>query len=381
MRGPDGHAMSRTIRMRRAMRWSLALSSAVALTAVMHLGSAAPTVAECSGQPNRFPPFLDVAPTAELVVIGTVTEALRGHDGALATFRLRVDEVLLGEAPATIDVLGLRSGLPLTGGPACRENAFAYARVGDVLAIALDGEQGDVTGVNSYAFIEGRPPRGLARADRVTADEVRAAVPPEVPATPDPSASPGPVAVTGRTASDAFWEPLRTGGDLEGIGATLGDAVRAADLIVTGRPVELRPWVMSGLTQHLLLRIAVDEVIKGEPVSDAPGFIDLYVDGVRDLTLDEINAMVPEDERSLFILYNLGERNAFYDQPQEEVDATRDIYVRILDHVSVIRDLDGLAFTTVPPLPDAFPAEHVGGPFSIVLDAVRDAARRQGARP
>jgi hypothetical protein len=365
-------------------RWHL-FSASLVLLATAGVSAPVPVSAECTGQTNRFPAFLDVAPTAELVVIGTVTEPLRGHDGALATFRLRVDEVLEGEAPATIDILGLRSGLPVTGDPGCRENAFAYARVGDVLAIALDGQQGDATSVNTYAFIEGRPPRGLVRADRVTADEVRAAVPPEVIASPDPSASPVPVPLTGRAASDAFWEPLREGGEREGIGPRLADAVRAADLVVTGRPVDLRPWdpgpsVPAALTRLYLLRIAVDEVIKGEPVSAEPGFIDLFVDGLPGFTLDDINALVPDGERSLFLLYNLGERNRLHGQPQEEIDATREVYTRILEAVSVIRDLDGLAFTTVLPFPDTFPAEYVGGPFSIVLDAVRQEAARQAAR-
>lgn len=376
------------------MRWRwLLLAGSVAGSSLASV--AAPVAAECSGQPNRFPPFLQLAPTAELVVIGTVVEPLRGHDGQLATFRLRVDEVLRGEAPETIDVLGLRSGLPLTGDPGCRENAFAYAEVGDVIALALEGERGSRTTVNSYAFIEGRPSRGLVKADVVTAEDVRAALAPEVTSSPEPSSgpvpssSPGPSASpipglpAGRAASDAFWQHLLQGGDREGIGPRLSDAVDAADLIVLGRPVAVRPWDPDpsdpeGLSTEHLLRIAVDDVIKGRPVTDEPGFIDVLVDNLVFITPDEVNALMPEGERSLFILRNLGKQNAFYDQSQAEIDATKDVYVRILDHLSVIRDLDGLAYGIEPmPLDEFFPGEYEGGPFSTLVDAVRREARRQ----
>jgi LPXTG-motif cell wall-anchored protein len=133
--------------------------------------------AECMLQVNRFPPYTEVASTARRVVIGTVTEALLGHDptGPLPVFRIQVDEVLRGRAPAQMDVLGLRSGLPVHGSPACRRDASLYARMGDVLAIAVDGRYDGHGGVNTVAFIHGRPGDLVKGTQRLTLEEARRA--------------------------------------------------------------------------------------------------------------------------------------------------------------------------------------------------------------
>jgi hypothetical protein len=136
-----------------------------------------PVLAECGLQTNAFPPFTEVASTARRVVIGTVVEPLRGHTGTVATFRVRVDAVLRGDAPASIAVLGIRSGLPLQGSPACRANAFLYARKGDVLAIAFGGRFDGHGGVNTAAWIEGRPRRDrVVGVETLTLAQVRRAV-------------------------------------------------------------------------------------------------------------------------------------------------------------------------------------------------------------
>lgn len=130
---------------------------AIVSALVVGLGTPTPALAECLNQTNKFPRFTVIARSADTVLIGTVVEELRGHEGTVATFRLRVDEVLRGDASDRLDIVGLRSGLPLKGSPACRENAFLYAQVGDVLAIALDGRLEARDGVNTAAWIEGRP--------------------------------------------------------------------------------------------------------------------------------------------------------------------------------------------------------------------------------
>jgi hypothetical protein len=151
-------------------------TAVVSMTLAAALGGASAALAECTSQVNRFPAFEAVAPSAATVVIGTVVENLRGHDGAVATFRLAVDEVLRGAPEDTIDILGLKSGLPLRGDEACRENAFVYAQVGDVLAVAFDGTRGDRTGVNTAAFIQGRPEAGKPRVDVLSRADVYAAL-------------------------------------------------------------------------------------------------------------------------------------------------------------------------------------------------------------
>jgi hypothetical protein len=114
------------------------------------------------GQLNRFPRYTEVAPTARTVVIGTVVESRR-EDPTESTvvFTLRVDDVIRGQAPAAIEVEGIRSGLPRRGQRACRENAFLYVHLGDVIALALDGRLDGRAGITTAAWIEGRPERDL----------------------------------------------------------------------------------------------------------------------------------------------------------------------------------------------------------------------------
>jgi hypothetical protein len=163
----------------------------VALAGVALVGSSAPSLAECVSQPNRFPDFAGVAPTARTVVIGTVVASQR-EDPTEATvlFSLRVDEVIRGDPPAVMDIEGLRSGLPVRGAEACRENAFLYVQVGDVVALALDGHLGRRFHINTAAWIEGGPDewvpgvRVMTRARAIAAAE---AMPPTDAA---PSGSP-----------------------------------------------------------------------------------------------------------------------------------------------------------------------------------------------
>ncbi len=116
-----------------------------------------PALAECVSQTNRFPDFADVAPTASIVVIGTVVETGPDNEGWEGMISLRVDDAIRGEPPTTMEVEFLRSGLALRGNEACRDSAYLTARTGDVIALALDGSLAGRKGVNTAAWIEGQP--------------------------------------------------------------------------------------------------------------------------------------------------------------------------------------------------------------------------------
>jgi hypothetical protein len=97
-------------------------------------GAASPVVAECTGL-DTWPSFSHAAPVAERVFIGTVVESYADDstDHAI-TFRLRVDAVLRGDVPNSIenhDVV--RSGAPLV---VCPDDSILRVRVGDVWAFA-----------------------------------------------------------------------------------------------------------------------------------------------------------------------------------------------------------------------------------------------------
>lgn len=159
--------------MNRRIRW---LTGTV-LAAGLCLGVSAPAFAECMGQPNRWPAFADVAPTAERIIVGTVVEHTGFDRGSLnlVGYRVSVDEVLRGPAHESVEVNGLKSGLPLVGSGSCRQNAYLYARVGDVIAFAFDGRLPGVAGpVNTAAWIEGRPRRNSVPGPQLlTLAEVR----------------------------------------------------------------------------------------------------------------------------------------------------------------------------------------------------------------
>ncbi len=108
--------------MTRMIRWMG--GTAVALTLCVTTSGAA--LAECGGQTNRWPAFSDVAPSAQRIIVGTVIEHTGFDRGSpnLVGYRVGVEEVLRGPAAESIEVNGLKSGLPLVGSgstAACRE--------------------------------------------------------------------------------------------------------------------------------------------------------------------------------------------------------------------------------------------------------------------
>ena len=145
------------------MRKAMVLGASVGAALAASVVTAGPALGECSGQVNEFPPYTEVAPTADRVIIGTVVDDLAGPgaEEPYGAFLLRVDEVLRGRAPDTLEVSDLRSGLPLRGSPACRGGAYLMARVGDVLAVAFDGEFAGERDINTAAWVDGRPVRDL----------------------------------------------------------------------------------------------------------------------------------------------------------------------------------------------------------------------------
>ena len=135
---------------------------AIVLALAALLVPASPAAAECVGQPNRWPTFEEVVPTARQLVVGRVTSTNR-TDGPAVVFTLEVEEVLRGVAPPVIEVSALRSGLPLMGEPACRRDAVLYVRVGDRIALARGGLLPGVRNwVNTAVWIGGQPDKRLS---------------------------------------------------------------------------------------------------------------------------------------------------------------------------------------------------------------------------
>ncbi len=161
-----------------------ALSRAILASTLVITSSAAlaaPALAECVDNPNRWPAFERVAPTARQVLVGRVS-AVKAEDPELdysTIFTLEVEDVLKGDAPTTMAFDGLRSGLRLRGEQSCRVNEVFGVRRGDRIALALGGGLPGIKGrVNSAAWIEGsRQATTLNRGlRRMGLDEIRQAV-------------------------------------------------------------------------------------------------------------------------------------------------------------------------------------------------------------
>ena len=112
----------------RTVRTLVLASLVCALGMVVGSGAA---LADCT-QASPWPSFTRSAGSAQRIIIGTVTWTPGG--AVNNRFTLRVDEVLRGQAPATIDFAAFRSGAPQ---PICPEDSLLRVRqVGDRLALA-----------------------------------------------------------------------------------------------------------------------------------------------------------------------------------------------------------------------------------------------------
>ncbi|CAN5816748.1 hypothetical protein BH23CHL8_BH23CHL8_03180 [soil metagenome] len=133
----------------------------LALTGLLLVPGPSPASADHGCIRAPWPSFREVAPTARLVVVGTVAEDLYRPGKQVAThwFRLDVKEVLRGHAPVSMVFESLDSGLPRTvaSDPTCDSYPSLTVRVGDRIAMAFDGRvRGVKKRVTTVAFLQER---------------------------------------------------------------------------------------------------------------------------------------------------------------------------------------------------------------------------------
>lgn len=145
------------------------LACAVALSALT-TQTAAP-VAACVSLPAPFDSFTAAVPGAGTVVLGTV-EGFTGRE-TVTRFRLTIDEVLRGKAPAAMR-FGALSGSKQES--ACGDRNYVVARVGDRLALAMnEARPGQPLAVVAVAFVGKSVPdrRTMPKVERLPAHRVR----------------------------------------------------------------------------------------------------------------------------------------------------------------------------------------------------------------
>lgn len=140
-------------------------SIGAAVVVAVALGWPASAAAACS---SAWVTFTEVAPSADRVVIGTVTDAVPADDYA-PVFNVAVEEVLRGPAEAVIEVN------QAVNNPQCL--TAVLARNGDRIALATGGRAFESDDVASIAYLAGVPHRPdievMSRADVYAAAGVR----------------------------------------------------------------------------------------------------------------------------------------------------------------------------------------------------------------
>ncbi len=137
-------------------------SSLASSLVLVSLAPAAPALAECVGNPNRWPAFERVAPTARQVVIGRVVDIRPpGADRAwMSDLRPGGRGGPEGQPlpPARSTSTPCTRGSRSAGNRPAARARISYALPGDRIALALGGKLPGVKGrVNSAAWIEGSP--------------------------------------------------------------------------------------------------------------------------------------------------------------------------------------------------------------------------------
>jgi hypothetical protein len=143
-----------------------------------------PVAAECVGPEDPWPSFRSAAPSAERIIVGVVLAPTNSSDstGALAAFRLRITSVLRGPASPgdVLDIIGMKSGLPLT---VCAQTVLTLVP-GDVVALALNAKADDgATTINTVAFLRKAGETYVVDVEELTFGELMALVSPTEPPT------------------------------------------------------------------------------------------------------------------------------------------------------------------------------------------------------
>lgn len=183
--------------------------------------------------------------------------------------------------------------------------------------------------------------------------------------TPQPTPAVTDRALSDLERSDAFWSKLLPGETPEEV-YSLDEAIDGADLIVLGRFSGSENGEVGGYPVSRFT-ILIDEVMKGDPQSEAQGTVRLQT---LPVTEGEIEGLLP-NEQTLFFLWYVPDYLERHGQPEEEQQAELYDYIALNWSQGVMRDIEGRVATLDPENP-RFPAMFDGEPFEDVVDSVRN---------
>lgn len=209
-----------------------------------------------------------------------------------------------------------------------------------------------------------------------TASSASAAAPSGIPHSPGPVASAQP---DGKARSDAFWRALAMQAASEYY-EDVAQMTRASDLVVIGRfasleegrsagepvPGQEDPGV--GVLHFAIARVAVDQVLHGQPRSERRGEVTVELSLPDPSKLPDLQASLP-GEPTMFFLVNQGDNGKRRGRPQSYQESVKYIY-REVSTQPPLRNIGGKV--SVPAGGEGeFPASLEGAAFDGVADQVR----------
>lgn len=203
-----------------------------------------------------------------------------------------------------------------------------------------------------------------------------------------PTASPRQTPISARTPaqndavaeSDTFWrvwvqtphgEPAFNAG-------SLAENLRQADLVVRGRITDVyvgEYW--DGWEPIVYATVALDEVLKGEPLSRTPGFVEVGLGILYDESLLE-RLPTPTHDNVWFLLH---EESRWPRERPNKSDIAPFAYLRVNEQQGVLRNIDGRVKAVEPYWieralgPDHFPLPLEDADYSELVEKLRDVAQ------
>jgi hypothetical protein len=186
--------------------------------------------------------------------------------------------------------------------------------------------------------------------------------------------------------SDSFWNrwigPPNPGVLSEFQAESLADITDQADLIIRGKVADLyvgEYW--RGLPEEepfplAYVRVEVIEVLKGEPASRVPGYVEVLLGSGGD-DLDELLATIPSHDHLWFLMHGLKWDERIY-EPQRSSELAQYAYFVFNFHQGLLRDIDGVVAVMRPEYvagyggPEFYPLPIDGSDFASVVEQVRE---------
>ena len=236
------------------------------------------------------------------------------------------------------------------------------------------------------------PPSPLAAASAAPSASPTETAPSSTPSTtPDPCCVVVPSPVPNETLgeSDAFWEfwsDYPFDGPVNKVDS-LAENVALAHLVVRGHITDLyvgEQFNMADQYEPLDLgyvRIAVSEVLKGEPRWRNPGFVEVYVGRLTQQRRDALEGKLPQHDAVWFLMHEITV------QPRSSANETEIApyaYLMTNDLQAVFRDIEGKVRVIHPDWteeipqmgPAHFPLELEGSDFLQLVTDIKLAATR-----